>query len=128
MTDFAPAEYRDRTARAQALMARAGMDALFITTEAEFRYFTGFRTPFWQSPTRAWFLVIPARGDPVAVIPTIGEAGMRAALTSAEPPVSVSPTSVRLAPDSTQNKRVSPPPLSVTPVVLRIWTRMPVEM
>ena len=36
------------------------------------RYFTGFMTPFWQSPTRPWFLVLPRSGKPVAVIPTIG--------------------------------------------------------
>ncbi|MGB2097521.1 MAG: M24 family metallopeptidase, partial [Candidatus Puniceispirillales bacterium] len=35
-------------------------------------YFTGFMTPFWQSPTRPWFLVLPRSGKPVAVIPTIG--------------------------------------------------------
>ncbi|HUS54392.1 MAG TPA: Xaa-Pro peptidase family protein, partial [Thermohalobaculum sp.] len=29
-------------------------------------------TQFWQSPTRPWFLVVPARGKPVAVIPGIG--------------------------------------------------------
>lgn len=43
-----------------------------ITTEAEFRYFTGFLTQFWQSPTRPWFLVVPATGQPTAVVPGIG--------------------------------------------------------
>ena len=41
------------------------------------RYFTGFRTLFWQSPTRPWFLFVPAQGKPVAVIPEIGAALMR---------------------------------------------------
>ena len=40
-------------------------------SEAEVRYFSGFHTPFWQSPTRPWFLFIPAEGAPVAVIPEI---------------------------------------------------------
>ncbi|QXT38751.1 M24 family metallopeptidase [Gymnodinialimonas ceratoperidinii] len=69
---FPAAEFRDRTARAQALMAEAGLDALLLTTEPELRYYTGFLTRFWESPTRPWFLVLPATGDPIAVIPSIG--------------------------------------------------------
>ncbi len=75
---FAEAEYRARTARAQRAMAEAGIDALLLTTEADLRYFTGFLTRFWESPTRPWFLVVPVAGDPVAVIPAIGAALMRA--------------------------------------------------
>ena len=74
---FAPEEYRARLERAQDGMVRAGLRALFLTTEAEFRYFTGFLTRFWESPSRPWFLIVPARGEPVAVIPSIGEALMR---------------------------------------------------
>jgi Xaa-Pro aminopeptidase len=40
------------------------------------RWFSGFHSQFWHSPTRAWFVVVPAQGKPVAVIPAIGEAGM----------------------------------------------------
>ncbi|MCB1366706.1 MAG: aminopeptidase P family protein [Rhodobacteraceae bacterium] len=72
MTDFAAPEFRARVERAQAAMAQADFDALFLTTEAELRYFTGFRTLFWQSPARPWFLIVPANGDPVAIIPSIG--------------------------------------------------------
>ena len=72
MTRFPEAEYRARLACAQAGMARIGLDALLLTTEPEVRYFTGFLTRFWESPTRPWFLVVPAQGDPVAVIPSIG--------------------------------------------------------
>lgn len=53
-------------------MAKAGLDALPLTTEPVVRYFTGFLTRFWESPTRPWFLVVPRVGDPVAVIPAIG--------------------------------------------------------
>lgn len=74
---FQPEEFEARTARAQAAMAAAGLDALLLTTEPELRYFTGFLTQFWQSPTRPWFLLLPASGKPVAVIPTIGAACMR---------------------------------------------------
>jgi len=36
------------------------------------RYFTGFLTQFWQSPTRPWFLLVPREGKPIAVVPGIG--------------------------------------------------------
>lgn len=69
---FPEAEFQDRTARAQSLMAEAGIDALLLTTEPEIRYYTGFLTRFWESPTRVWFVIVPAKGKPVAVIPSIG--------------------------------------------------------
>jgi Xaa-Pro aminopeptidase len=72
MTGFTPDEYRARTGRAQAMMAMAAIDALLLTTEPELRYFTGYLTRFWESPTRPWFLIVPAQGDPIAVIPSIG--------------------------------------------------------
>ena len=75
-TGFADTEYAARVARAQDMMAAAGMSALLLTTEPEFRYFAGFLTRFWESPARPWFLVVPASGAPVAVIPSIGQALM----------------------------------------------------
>ncbi len=57
-------------------MAEEGLDALFMTTEPEFRYFSGFHSQFWESPTRPWYLVMPRKGRPVAVIPEIGAAGL----------------------------------------------------
>ncbi len=74
---FEPAEFQNRLARAQSLMAAAGLDALMLTTETDIRYFTGFLTRFWESPTRPWFLVVPQSGRPIAVIPSIGAALMR---------------------------------------------------
>lgn len=73
---FARSEYESRTARAQALMETAGLGALLLTTEADVRYFTGFLTRFWESPSRSWFVIVPRDGAPVAVIPSIGEALM----------------------------------------------------
>lgn len=73
---FPEAEYRARTRAVQAAMARAGLDALLLTTEADLRYFSGYLTRFWESATRPWFLIVPAQGDPVAVIPSIGAALM----------------------------------------------------
>ena len=73
---FERAEFEARTRRAQTLMADAGLSALLLTTEPELRYFTGYLTRFWESPTRPWYLIVPASGDPVAVIPSIGGALM----------------------------------------------------
>ncbi len=58
-------------------MAECAIDAIFLTTEPEVRYFSGFHSEFWHSPTRPWFLLIPSEGKPVAVIPEIGVAGMQ---------------------------------------------------
>ena len=74
---FAEEEFKARVNRAQTAMSDQGLEALLMTTEPEMRYFTGFQTQFWESPTRPWFLVLPASGDPIAVIPEIGQAGMK---------------------------------------------------
>ena len=73
---FPAGEYEARLERAQRLMQKAGLGALLLTTEPEVRYFSGFLTQFWRSPTRPWFLVVPRMGKPVAVIPEIGAATM----------------------------------------------------
>ncbi|WP_147107669.1 Xaa-Pro peptidase family protein [Tateyamaria sp. syn59] len=69
---FPDAEFEARTHNAQALMAEAGLSALLLTTEPEVRYYTGFLTRFWESPTRPWYVVLPESGPPIAVIPSIG--------------------------------------------------------
>lgn len=73
---FPAEEFAERTRRCQLMMAEHDLGALLVSTEPEVRYFTGFHTPFWQSPTRPWFTVIPSVGKPVAVIPSIGRATM----------------------------------------------------
>ncbi|GGH31111.1 Xaa-Pro aminopeptidase [Cribrihabitans marinus] len=65
-------EFRRRVAALQARMAAADIAALLLTTAADVFYVTGFLTRFWESPARPWFVVVPAAGDPVAVIPSIG--------------------------------------------------------
>jgi len=74
---FTQAEFSARTAEAQKRMAQQGLSSLLLMSEAELRYFSGFQTLFWQSPTRPWFLFVPAQGKPVAIIPEIGAALMR---------------------------------------------------
>ncbi len=72
---FERVEYEKRTEQFQQLMAAEQIDAVFFSTEPEFRYFSGFKSQFWESPTRPWFLVVPAQGIPIAVVPEIGVAG-----------------------------------------------------
>ena len=69
---FPQIEFEQRLEKAQRLMSEKDLDVMFFCTEAEVRYFTGFLTQFWQSPTRPWFLCLPRKGNPVAVIPEIG--------------------------------------------------------
>ncbi|MEP3276655.1 MAG: Xaa-Pro peptidase family protein [Stappiaceae bacterium] len=74
---FPEAEFLARTERAQAEMAETGLAGLLLMTEPEVRYFSGFHTLFWQSPTRPWFLFVPSSGKPIAIIPEIGAELMR---------------------------------------------------
>jgi len=74
---FSTTEFEARTARAQRRMAQDNLAGLLLMTEPELRYFSGFDTLFWQSPTRPWFLFVPVQGKPIAVIPEIGAALMR---------------------------------------------------
>jgi Xaa-Pro aminopeptidase len=74
---FADAEFELRTLNAQARMADNGLAGILLMSEPDVRYFTGFLTQFWQSPTRPWFLFVPANGKPIAIIPEIGAALMR---------------------------------------------------
>ena len=69
---FAADTYRDRTARLQEQMQAHDLDALLLTTPQDVFYVTGFLTRFWESPARPWFILVPATGAPIAVIPAIG--------------------------------------------------------
>ena len=79
---FEMAEFMRRCVAAQDVMAVHGLGAILLASEADIRYFTGFMTQFWQSPTRPWFVILPAVGAPVAVIPTIGVPLMQACYVS----------------------------------------------
>ena len=69
---FSTSEFEQRVYKAQRIMHLYRLDAIFVTTPPNIRYFTGFDSQFWESPTRPWFLVIPLQGKPIAVIPEIG--------------------------------------------------------
>ena len=69
---FPAQEFARRTADLQAEMGTAGIDALLLTSPPDVFYVTGFLTRFWESPARPWFVIVPAQGQPIAVIPAIG--------------------------------------------------------
>lgn len=69
---FTPQEFEARVARAQRIMHEHRLDAVLVTSPPNVRYFTGFDSQFWESPTRPWFVVVPSSGKPVAVVPEIG--------------------------------------------------------
>jgi Xaa-Pro aminopeptidase len=69
---FDSAEFEGRAQRAQSLMHQHELDALLVTSPPNFRYFSGFDSQFWESPTRPWFLIVPAAGRCIAVVPEIG--------------------------------------------------------
>jgi Xaa-Pro aminopeptidase len=75
---FTVNEYENRLESIQKLMFEAKMDAILLTTQVDIEYYTGFKSQFFQSPTRPWYVLIPSLGKPKAIIPTIGESGMRA--------------------------------------------------
>lgn len=70
---FTTEEFIQRTDHLQQQMLAQDVDIVLFTTEPEVRYYSGFFTQFWQSPTRPWFLLLAQTGAPVAVIPSIGE-------------------------------------------------------
>ncbi|MCF2905629.1 Xaa-Pro peptidase family protein [Octadecabacter sp. CECT 8868] len=73
---FTVEEYRGRVALLQSGMKAAQLGGLLLTTPADVFYVTGFLTRFWESPARPWFILIPANGRPIAIIPSIGAALM----------------------------------------------------
>ncbi|MDH3451947.1 MAG: Xaa-Pro peptidase family protein [Gammaproteobacteria bacterium] len=75
---FPVAEFESRVQAAQRMMHEQTIDVLLLTTEPEFRYFSGFHSDFWLSPTRPWYLLVPLQGQPIAIIPEIGASSMRA--------------------------------------------------
>lgn len=70
---FSSGEFDLRLQRAQECLYRANLDAMVLTTPANFRYFTGLDSQFWESPTRPWFLIVPTEGPAIAIVPSIAE-------------------------------------------------------
>jgi Xaa-Pro dipeptidase len=53
--EFDLTEYEARWQRARSLMVELDLNALFITSEMNYRYLSGHVTPFWVSKTRPHF-------------------------------------------------------------------------
>ena len=69
---FANKEFENRTPRAQEIMHMYELDGILLTTPQNIRYFTGYDSQFWESPTRPWFVIVPLSGKPIAIVPEIG--------------------------------------------------------
>ena len=70
---FSTPEFEERLIKAQEIMRHYKLDGLLVTTPQNIRYFTGYDSQFWESPTRPWFVVVPASGKPIGIVPEIGE-------------------------------------------------------
>ena len=70
---FAKEEFEQRLTRAQTIMKNYKLDGLLLTSPQNIRYFTGYDSQFWESPTRPWFVVVPSSGKPIGIVPEIGE-------------------------------------------------------
>jgi len=77
MRGFNTAEYEERLRKARLLMQEKSLEMLLVTSPHNFRYFTGFDSYFWESPTRPWFLLLSLNQDPLAIIPSIGETALQ---------------------------------------------------
>ncbi len=71
------AERAARIARAQALMAKAGMAAIVVEPGSSLDYFTGIK---WWRSERVTAAIIPASGQPVIVTPFFEEPSIRQSL------------------------------------------------
>ena len=70
---FAKEEFEQRLIQAQKIMKSYKLDGLLLTSPQNIRYFTGYESQFWESPTRPWFVVVPSSGKPIGIVPEIGE-------------------------------------------------------
>lgn len=65
-------EFENRFKKLQKELEKTKIDAVLITTEENFHYFSGLISQFWESPTRPMYLILPAKGNsPIAIIPDI---------------------------------------------------------
>ena len=72
-----PAERTARIARAQSLMAAAGIDAILIEPGSSLDYYTGIQ---WWRSERLTAALIPANGQPIIVTPFFEEPSVRQSL------------------------------------------------
>ena len=56
-------------------MVEQRLDGVVVTSAPNVRYFSGFVTQFWESPTPQPFVLLPREGAPIAVISEVGVPG-----------------------------------------------------
>lgn len=78
VSPISPAERADRIGRAQALMQRQRIGAVFIEPGSSLDYFTGVQ---WHRSERLTAAIIPAEGKPVIVTPFFEEPSVRETLS-----------------------------------------------
>ena len=72
MMSFPKEEYLKRLDDIHKKLENENIDAIVITSPANFRYVSGLDSNFWESPTRPWFLIISKNGKIKALVPSIG--------------------------------------------------------
>jgi Xaa-Pro aminopeptidase len=68
--EFSRAEYEERWRRARDLMRAQGLDALLVTSEANYRYLSGHHSGFWLSKARPMMMLLPREAEPVLLLTT----------------------------------------------------------
>jgi Xaa-Pro aminopeptidase len=69
-SEFPRGEYETRWRRTREALAAAELDALLVTSEANYRYLSGHHTGFWLSKSRPMWLLLPGDGEPVLLVTT----------------------------------------------------------
>jgi len=77
MRGFSTGEFEERLRRVRLLMQEKKFEMILITSPHNFRYFAGFDSYFWESPTRPWFLLLSLNHDPIAIVPSIGKTALQ---------------------------------------------------
>ena len=67
VTETTHDEYKARTRKVQAALAEQSCGALFVTSEDNVQYLTGFKSPVWNNLTRPRYLILPANGEPFLI-------------------------------------------------------------
>ena len=73
---FPPDEFEARWDRLRSTMTEARLDAILVSTEANFHYISGFTSQTWVSPTRPRYLILPRNAAPIAIVPTSNAQGI----------------------------------------------------
>jgi Xaa-Pro dipeptidase len=73
--EFPREEYNERRTRARELMARAGLQALLVTSDIHYRYLTGHCSQMFLNKSRVMVAVFGLRDDPILVIPEAEKGG-----------------------------------------------------